>query len=89
MACRVCRQSLPSVTQQARNLAAAVGKAVVAMVNGKPVLSYAQMKRTRVAICKQCPTNKYRADDSRCSACGCYVVAKASLATETCPDGHW
>lgn len=26
---------------------------------------------------------------SRCRACGCFVAAKARLASESCPEGRW
>lgn len=84
MACSVCRKGMPPLTQQVRSLLQAVSGSIKAFVNGQPVFSYGDMKRRRVNICKQC--NKYDQGSKRCSICGCYIHAKASLAKETCPD---
>jgi hypothetical protein len=39
----------------------------------------------RVVECSDCPFR----DVDRCFYCGCYLRPKASLSTETCPEGRW
>lgn len=39
------------------------------------------------AICKVCP--EYQPLLNRCGKCGCFLSAKARMATETCPIGKW
>jgi hypothetical protein len=43
---------------------------------------------TRVAICKSCPIDQYRADGS-CGQCGCPIDKKARRTTEKCPFNCW
>lgn len=40
---------------------------------------------TRLGKCEGCPFN----DDELCSKCGCLIIAKTSLALESCPVGNW
>jgi hypothetical protein len=42
-------------------------------------------RRARLKKCGQCV---FRAG-ARCSACGCFVRAKAAVVEETCPKGFW
>lgn len=36
-----------------------------------------------------CAVCIHRAADARCSACGCFIEAKAGLAAEDCPLAYW
>ena len=97
MACGGCRQAADaSLRDMASGAVKAAGRAIVAYVNGQPVFSGTQMFLKRTMICKQCPSNKYIADQDRCQVCGCYIKksiigtpGKATLAKEKCPKGHW
>lgn len=39
----------------------------------------------RLNECDTCPEN----DLGQCAVCGCYVAAKARVASETCPKNRW
>jgi ribosomal protein L37E len=72
------------------------GRAIRAMVNGRPVFSGAQMVMERIKICQNCPDEKYIREQDRCAVCGCYLTksilgapGKTTLANEKCPKGHW
>tara|TARA_Y100000310_G_scaffold295800_1_gene327493 strand:- start:265 stop:606 length:342 start_codon:yes stop_codon:yes gene_type:complete len=41
--------------------------------------------KIRRQICEDCDKRK----DKRCGACGCYIVHKTRLASESCPNGYW
>jgi hypothetical protein len=42
-------------------------------------------RESRLAICRAC--EQFEAD--HCKLCGCYMPAKAALATACCPAGKW
>lgn len=42
-------------------------------------------KADRIRICRACTFF----DGHRCSQCGCLIIAKALLATSSCPLGKW
>lgn len=41
----------------------------------------------RLDTCASCPL--WRAGTGTCGACGCFTKAKAHLAAQACPKGHW
>lgn len=67
-----------------RNFGRAVGRVARAVVRRKPVLVPADVANARQDVCYKCP----HIDDSfdQCKLCTCFIVAKVSLATESCPD---
>ena len=75
-------QAFPSVTIQAGNAIAAIGRAANAALHGQQVLVDTETKAARLARCNSCRHLK----DQRCVLCGCFVDAKAAVATEECPD---
>lgn len=42
-------------------------------------------KKERLKICRECE----HFDGHRCSKCGCFMIAKALMATSQCPIGKW
>lgn len=79
----------PSPLRQAVNLAGAVGRVVVAAVQGGPVMVPPEVYAARRAICLSCEHNTARAVGAvACGRCGC-GGAKLQLATEACPVGKW
>lgn len=68
-----------------RNAFEAVGRVAAALANGEQVAVSADVRTRRKLVCAFCPANV----GGRCRDCGCFVVAKAMLATETCPRGKW
>ena len=76
---------LPSMVRQGINFAGAVAEHVATgMREASP-----EVIAERMEICHGCPSGLYRASDQRCSTCGCFVSAKAKMATESCPESHW
>jgi hypothetical protein len=41
----------------------------------------------RMSICKKC--DRYDESQSRCMECGCFMLLKARLGTESCPLYKW
>jgi len=80
---------LPSLLERAKNLAGAAGRVIVAVVEGQPIEIEEVLYQERLARCRSCPSQQYRASDQTCAECGCYVRAKAALATEFCRLGYW
>lgn len=77
--------SLPPVSVQAGNAAAAVARVMRAWAKGEATLVDRDEKQTRREVCGLCPENR----GGRCQACGCWIRAKTLLATEDCPRGLW
>lgn len=53
---------------------------------GFPVVSDAVFEE-RMAICGSCES--FNLQEKRCLKCGCYMEAKAKMATTKCPLGKW
>lgn len=73
---------LPNVP---KNAAEAVARVVGAAARGESVLVPVEVRVKRKLACAFCPSNA----SGRCRECGCFVVAKALLATEDCPLHKW
>jgi len=56
-----------------------------AVLNIGTVDKEAQLER--IKICKKC---KYLSEDKKkCKVCGCFIVYKTKLESESCPKGKW
>lgn len=68
----------------------AVWRLMGALVHGRPLLAPPEVVDRRMILCEACSFH-YR--DSmgalRCSDCQCYLAAKTTLTTESCPVGRW
>lgn len=80
-----CGTCGPGVLRTAANAVAAAGRVVGAAVSGQPVGVSMDVRAQRMAICHACD----RFSGNRCLECGCFVEAKAMLATEDCPLDRW
>lgn len=78
--------SPPPITTQLLNVGAAAARVVTASLTGQPVYASEEIAAARLAVCEPCDQ---RLGDGRCAGCGCWIKAKASLATEDCPLGKW
>ena len=67
--------------QKAKGLAKSVGGWIGA---GMP-LAQAELINNRMTLCRVCEHFKA----PFCAKCGCFMMAKARMATATCPDGKW
>ena len=67
--------------QKAKGLARSVGTWVGA---GMPIAT-PDVVANRIALCHACDHFK----GQFCAKCGCFMMAKARMATATCPDGKW
>ena len=100
MSCSGCgRQNpeLPGKARQMRNAFEASKRLVHARLKGAPVRVDAERFNRRLEVCLECdfvivrqtPARPYH----RCAQCGCWLdgdyLAKARLATESCPVGKW
>ena len=82
---------LPGLLTQAKNAAAAAGRAMTAAATNQPVTVPDAEFQRRMTICAACEF--LDKSTQRCGKCGCYVAAavigKARLATEKCPINRW
>ena len=46
-----------------------------------------ELAKTRMEICKTCP--HLFAPTKQCKKCGCFMLIKTKLASQTCPIGKW
>ena len=79
--------AMPSLTQQAKNLAIAAAKVVKAKIKGEQVIATKRVQANRKKICDSC--NRLDKKSGRCSECGCQYKFKLATATEECPIGKW
>ena len=79
--------NLPTKKEMASNLLKSFKRASGALVKGEKLSVTKDIAEKRLEVCYTCP--KYIKDQNRCSLCGCYLKAKARMATETCPIGKW
>ena len=96
MACGPCKKNFPPAPTLARNAAVAAGRVAIAAVRGGSVKVSPAQEAKRLEVCRTCDRVKPSAakpDYLRCLECGCWLngkfLAKASLATETCPLKRW
>lgn len=75
------KPKLPSLARMAWNLT----KTMAAHVANGAKTATEEQANARLDICTTC---EHRTED-RCSVCGCYVSAKASLDVSECPLGKW
>jgi hypothetical protein len=58
----------------------------------KYALRYGQIKadekiiEKRLSTCETCP---YKMHGNRCKLCGCFIILKSGIISESCPDGRW
>ncbi len=76
----------PSLFQQAKNLAHAVGGVVSAAVHGEPIVATEEEQARRLAICHAC-AEWYDPEQERCphGGCGCFLSLKTRIASQHCP----
>ena len=74
-----------SMGSMALNFSLSVFNAINHAVKTKKVLAAKNIVEDRIKTCKGCEHMKI----NRCNACGCYIVAKAGMDAEKCPEGKW
>jgi hypothetical protein len=77
----------PSLFQQAKNAAHAVGDVVASAVRGEPVSVSQEEQDRRLAICHACEF--WDTTQGRCAQCGCFGAWKTWLASQQCPIAKW
>ena len=77
--------SLPPLKKRFTNVTKAMARAAAAAVTAQPVWATPEVRADRWATCTAC----VELVDDKCRLCGCYFLAKISLATEKCPIGKW
>ena len=77
---------LPSLLRRARNLATSLIAGGVSRATPELVMARRDICTSNGGVC---PTNRRRISDNKCSACGCALEHKLSLAGQHCPEGHW
>ena len=79
--------AMPSLTQQAENLAKAAVKVAKATAKGDQIFATKEIVSFRQEICNTCEF--YDIKKKRCSQCGCITDYKLKTSTESCPIGKW
>lgn len=74
-----------SLGSMALNFSLSVFNAINHAVKSKKILAPKNIVEKRIATCKGCEQLKL----NRCQACGCYIVVKAGMDAEKCPEGKW
>jgi predicted Zn-ribbon and HTH transcriptional regulator len=78
--------ALPSVPDMIQNLIfSAINVTKAALKTGQVVAGQETIEK-RIRTCKGC---RFLINQKRCKLCGCFVVAKAGLQAEKCPDNKW
>ena len=80
------RHAMPSLPQQALNLAGSLAGEAVARLKSEPPVLPDEVNR-RLALCEACEF--FKADEGRCSQCGCYMHVKARFRSAKCSKGKW
>lgn len=68
-----------------KNFAGAVKRVSERVIHHEVVLVDLSTKKKRLSVCDKC---EYRVD-MQCSVCECFLLAKAMLASESCPKEKW
>lgn len=77
----------PSLFQQSKNVAQAIGSVVESIVQGKAVSVSEEEQDRRLAICHVCEF--WDSKQQRCSKCGCFGAWKTWLSSQKCPIDKW
>lgn len=75
------KKKLPGVMQMAANFTKSISEYVASGMQNVPKT----VLESRLSECTMCELR----DGERCTDCGCYMPAKAQLATAFCPLGKW
>lgn len=81
--CEDCK--FPSKTAMAKNLSLSMFNVMTQALKTGKVMVPKKEVQARLAICAGCPFLQ----ETRCSACGCFIALKAGLKAEKCPKGKW
>jgi len=74
-------KKMPSLGKQAWNFT----KAVTNHIKSGAAHASEELYKARLETCDTCPERV----GERCSACGCFIAAKAKWASSDCPIGKW
>lgn len=86
---RAAKKRMPGLGTQIQSFARGIAREIGAKVEGQPSLPPEQVS-ARLAICAKCPHIIGDPDNGgRCAMCGCFVKAKATWTTQSCPAGKW
>ena len=91
---------LPPLRTRIRNLARTAADVVIRAVETGELAAPQAVQAARLAVCERGEglqadqtrdgsCDRWRPSDRTCSACGCHMRAKASLAASSCPLGRW
>ena len=78
--------SMPPLTQQAFSAAGALCAEAKAILKSEAPVAPEEASR-RMNLCEQCEF--FKADEARCTQCGCYMRVKTRFRTAKCPRGKW
>lgn len=76
----------PSLLKMAGTLVKAAAAETKAVITKEPPISEEEYVR-RLRLCGTC--DLYEKEAGRCSSCGCYMIYKARMRSQSCPLGKW
>ena len=82
----------PSLIEQGKNLTKSAIRVAKGALNGQGFLAPQDIQKARMKKCKKCECfyeSAINENQNRCTACGCYLTNKVSLAAAECPKGKW
>lgn len=77
----------PPLAVKAKNLMGAIGRTATRVVKGESYEATEEEADARMAICNECPASRNR--DGECLECGCILMYKVLVASESCELGFW
>jgi len=81
------KQDFPDIKVMATGLLKVAADTVVNGVQGEPILATEELVQTRLSICQACEF--FSSENSRCTKCGCFMLAKTKLQVSKCPVNKW
>lgn len=73
-----------------RRFVSSIARMLRRVLYGKPTGVPTETYQRRLDVCHGCPRiDRTLAHHPRCSVCNCFLVLKASISTESCPEGRW
>lgn len=85
--CETCGEKSSNVVQKKSAIESVTGAALKWVQSGSPLRTTEELTEC-LTVCRDCPEYQLH-PIARCKSCGCFLSAKARMATEDCPLGKW
>lgn len=85
--CETCEEKSSNVVQKKSAIESVIGAALKWSQSGSPLRTTEELGAC-LSICRECEFYQPH-PIATCGKCGCFLSAKARMATEACPLGKW